>query len=1314
MLPTFGRFQAVEEIATTGPVTVYTARAAGEAGEPKFVVKAIRTANELADPEILAARAASFLRSAATLKALHASAPTLFAPVHDSGSTDEFAYFVTDFAPMTGHWLFDKRQPLSAAEVGKIVSAAAGAVSAARASKLTPALGSLRLTNILLSSRDVMEAKVTLTDPADPRLLTDSSPGDDMRALGAMMFELIVHRSAPPSGTEIRTGAEWARLRGAGEPFRKLCEQLLSSQAAQSMLPVDVQERIAAALEVKGGGAGLKIGLGVGGALLVGVVLYIALHKSPPTPPPPTPPTVESYLEKKKPELKDKLSGIRGKLQGELGAALASKGTAGEKLRDDLIKEFGSLDNKANTLFAKTDDPANRPALNTETQNLEKEIGAFSDSLAPALDRAEAASKVGTLNDVTDSLATRVAGFKANAAKFPEANKAAAVKSAEDLDAAVATIRTDIKAISDSMGTSTAGGQPLATRTADIESRLKKLKADCETWKGTYNGLNPTAAALAAAIKKDKEAPSRWKAPLGDAMSVFYSWASESYSDDSDANAEQYAKYHEAFGLWLDAVDALNAITPEANGQNLVAPDRLSAMVAAFKAKKVTDICEELGKRPSAVGKKAIYAEKNRASLANGEDIKPSRDVITLGFQQLKSLLAAGSQLRAVIVDGYDFAEQPASGGTMQTLAGTVREGLKGDALSRFAPAKDQESDFPTAKKELQSVTDELNALVTQAETVQKIGMESTPAGLAAVIKDANSSFTSKRAAWTRIAVPGVPATAADFESLKPVYQAFDDACGKAACSAERQASIKAAAKKAMVDGWFDLVNKRLGADRPSVETALSDVNIKYLGLGDKELGERLVPQCKINLVRMALEQNLKKTQPETSKLAKEAQIAALSQTVVAAFSDMERTAGFDSVKDGAEYKAFASKLKWAREGKPGADFTREGPAKTGKWTFAADKSDDNRVVYTTTLTRSNSPADKLRAEPRLEFVKMRGSDDSASYYLCTTELSVSGFLDILEAVGERPTQKQKSPIGDLFPAKFEGGDPRVGPRTWRYMDTGEQVIGFMQQATADGKDDKIASHYWISFQKVPGIDNINPFYPPGISVGFATPNMPLAYIRPDAAVYIAAKAGCRLPTSGEMAAALQAAEPGDSNRRDATWKKQYDYISAKNAEGIVQPGNHASVLPNANIFIEANEKLPDDGAVATSKDDHLLWFAEVGIGSATTIGPVELHHIYGNVAELVCDAPEIFDQITTPSSASKLRDRESSFFVMGASALSPERYKPTDKLPVNWTSLKEGRTDLGMRLAFTAAGGAGGSGSPMDRLMSQLNELNFVPTAGK
>jgi hypothetical protein len=327
----------------------------------------------------------------------------------------------------------------------------------------------------------------------------------------------------------------------------------------------------------------------------------------------------------------------------------------------------------------------------------------------------------------------------------------------------------------------------------------------------------------------------------------------------------------------------------------------------------------------------------------------------------------------------------------------------------------------------------------------------------------------------------------------------------------------------------------------------------------------------------------------------------------------------------------------------------------------------------------------------------------------------VSGFLDVLEAAGERPTQKQKSPIGDLFPAKFQGGDPRVGPRTWRYMDTGEQVIGFMQQASATGTDDQISSHYWISYQMVAGCDRITPFYPSEISVGFATPNMPMAYIGPEAAVYVAAKAGCRLPTSAEMTTALQSAEPADSNRRDETWKKQFDYISEKNAAGLVPPGNHPKVLPSANIFTDANDTQGEDGKVLAGKDDKVLWFTDVRTGSATTIGPVELHHIYGNVAELVCDAPEIFEQITTPSSTSKAKEKQSSFFVMGASALSPERYKPTDKLAVNWTSLgKEGRPDLGMRLAFTAAGGAGGSGSPLNRLLTQLNELKFVPAPGK
>jgi hypothetical protein len=70
---------------------------------------------------------------------------------------------------------------------------------------------------------------------------------------------------------------------------------------------------------------------------------------------------------------------------------------------------------------------------------------------------------------------------------------------------------------------------------------------------------------------------------------------------------------------------------------------------------------------------------------------------------------------------------------------------------------------------------------------------------------------------------------------------------------------------------------------------------------------------------------------------------------------------------------------------------------------------------------------------------------------------------------------------------------------------------------------------------------------------------------------------------------------------------------------------------------------------------------------------------------------------------------------VMVASALSPARYEPGAKLAASWTSAssKDGFSDVGIRLAFTAEGGTAAAGGAFAKAIRDLSELKFLSPPG-
>ena len=358
----------------------------------------------------------------------------------------------------------------------------------------------------------------------------------------------------------------------------------------------------------------------------------------------------------------------------------------------------------------------------------------------------------------------------------------------------------------------------------------------------------------------------------------------------------------------------------------------------------------------------------------------------------------------------------------------------------------------------------------------------------------------------------------------------------------------------------------------------------------------------------------------------------------------------------GAEQHTLLSALEplVASDGPAPVDPATLGPGTAPGWT--GKTADGGRTV---TFTRGGGAG-----EVTLRFYLVETSAGRA--YVQDTELSLGQAVAI---IGSRGGWKD---FVDFVPVFSETSDPRLGPRGWVWEERGG--VSVMRPADA-----------WL--QRIGGVAPAD-LYAAGIDPGQPSADHPLQQIPPDAAVCIAAWAGCRLPTSAEWGAAVAvarndggAAEP--PNLRDATWRRQLAHVDAARRAG------KKLQWPDAGVFWPAGDRTAakDRTATAHDSDDGVLWLAPVGTVSAGA----RFAHLVGNVAEYTFDEPSALAGLASPevdAVRGLLRQHAAKLSVIGGSALSAPELPLDTPLPVEFEeSLEVGYADVGMRLAFDADG---------------------------
>lgn len=255
-MATYGGYESVRQFSASASHTMWTARAAGAAGEPQFALRIARLEDlvDLLGPEDAAREIAALYDSAVVQERLAKAEGSRWAQVHTKAKSDECAYCVMDLyfdggVPSSGQSLIRGAGAarLTHPMLRAIVEAAAGALAQIHA--MGRPHGRLKPSNVLIAWVGDVPSRVVVTDPAPGDAVKARSIDDDLAALGELIHEVVLKKPfIARGGWPLPDDDAWRTLGNTGEEWRRLCEALLNparkpgeitAESIPAMLPVE-------------------------------------------------------------------------------------------------------------------------------------------------------------------------------------------------------------------------------------------------------------------------------------------------------------------------------------------------------------------------------------------------------------------------------------------------------------------------------------------------------------------------------------------------------------------------------------------------------------------------------------------------------------------------------------------------------------------------------------------------------------------------------------------------------------------------------------------------------------------------------------------------------------------------------------------------------------------------------------------------------------------------------------------------------------------------------------------------------------------
>ncbi|MFW6108774.1 MAG: hypothetical protein ACOC8D_03060, partial [bacterium] len=231
----------VREVFRSGLATVHAARPAGAPTDApsEHVVKEFRPLDSLPGDEA-EAEAELFLEAAAVQRQLTEAGAAHWSWIEESGRCPSGGYYVARHYQRSLQQLITARVRFSSVALGTLLESVVAGLKELQEICGRPH-GDLKPSNVLVETAgDITRTQIVLTDPLPTSQLPEAAgEAEDVRAVGRLLFRLVLHRRFQHGSWPIAKSEEWRRLGRRGEAWRQLCENLLDPDAPAERLTLE-------------------------------------------------------------------------------------------------------------------------------------------------------------------------------------------------------------------------------------------------------------------------------------------------------------------------------------------------------------------------------------------------------------------------------------------------------------------------------------------------------------------------------------------------------------------------------------------------------------------------------------------------------------------------------------------------------------------------------------------------------------------------------------------------------------------------------------------------------------------------------------------------------------------------------------------------------------------------------------------------------------------------------------------------------------------------------------------------------------------
>lgn len=173
-----------------------------------------------------ALRASEFLDIAKLQQSLNEKGAKHWAPIHEVGTSKTGPFYVTDNYTRTAQRLITYRVAQRSSMLYNIIHSVLCGLDELKRNA-GRAHGNLKPSNVLLTRRR-RRWQVVLSDPGATSFSTPDAEAADLRCVGELIYQLVLHTKTPSVVQSVAESDEWTRLGRKGEQWRELCNTLLN------------------------------------------------------------------------------------------------------------------------------------------------------------------------------------------------------------------------------------------------------------------------------------------------------------------------------------------------------------------------------------------------------------------------------------------------------------------------------------------------------------------------------------------------------------------------------------------------------------------------------------------------------------------------------------------------------------------------------------------------------------------------------------------------------------------------------------------------------------------------------------------------------------------------------------------------------------------------------------------------------------------------------------------------------------------------------------------------------------------------------